>query len=93
MDVGAAKLFGRDFFTGGGFDQRRSAKKDGALVADNDGFVAHCGNIRPACRTRSENSGNLIDALRRHSRLIVEYAAEVVAIGKDLGLQRQKGAA
>ena len=37
--------------------------------------------------------GDLRDALRRHARLIEEDAAEVLAIGKHLGLQRQERAA
>ena len=37
--------------------------------------------------------GDLRDAQRRHLRLVVEDAPEVLAVGEDLGLQRQEGAA
>ena len=37
--------------------------------------------------------GDLRNPLRRHARLVEEDAAEVIAIGEDLGLQRQEGAA
>ena len=37
--------------------------------------------------------GDLRDALGRHARLVEEDAAEVVAVGEDLGLQRQERAA
>ena len=93
MHVGAAEFFGRDFFAGGGFDQRRPAQKDRSLSLDDDGFVAHRGNVRAAGGARSHHRGDLRDALARHARLIVEDAPEVIAIGKDVGLQRQERAA
>jgi hypothetical protein len=41
VHIGAAKIFGADDFAGGGFHQRRAAEEDGALVAHDDGFIAH----------------------------------------------------
>ena len=59
----------------------------------DDGFVAHRGNVGAAGGARSHHGGDLRNALARHARLIVEDAPEVIAIGKHVGLQRQKRAA
>src|SRR5437870_1540070 len=93
MDIGAAKLFGGDFLAGRGFHERRAAKKNGALVTNNDGFVAHRRNVCAACRAGTEDRSNLIHAACRHSGLIVENAPEVFAVREDVGLQRKKRAA
>ena len=47
----------------------------------------------PSRGARAHHDGDLRDALRGHARLVVEDAPEVIAIGEDLGLQRQEGAA
>ena len=41
MHLAAAQLFGRDHFTGSRLYQRRTTEIDGALVAHDDGLVAH----------------------------------------------------
>jgi hypothetical protein len=43
--------------------------------------------------TRAHHAGDLRDALGAHLRLIVEYPPEVIAVGEDLALVRQVGAA
>ena len=93
MNVGAAKFFRRDFLAGCRFHQRRAAEKDRALISNDDGFVAHRRNVSAAGRARSHHRGDLIDPGARHPCLVVKNAAEVIAIRKDLGLQRQKCAA
>ena len=93
MDVGAAQFFGGDLFAGGRFDQRRTAEKDRAGVLDDDRFVGHRRHVGAAGRAGAHHHGNLRNAFRRHARLVEEDAAEVVAIGEYLGLQREKGAA
>ncbi len=93
VHVGAAELFGGDLFTGRRFDQRRTAEENRAVPFHDDRFVAHRGNVRAAGGARTHHRGDLRDALARHARLIVEDAPEMIAIGKDLGLQRQERAA
>ena len=44
----AAELFGGDFLTSGGFDQRRAAEEDRALLGDDDRFVGHGRDIGAA---------------------------------------------
>ena len=59
----------------------------------DDRLVAHRRDVGAAGGARPHHDRDLRDALRRQPRLVVEDAAEVLAIGKDLGLQRQEGAA
>ena len=93
MHVGAAEILRTDDLAGGGPDQRRSAEKDGALLADDDGLVRHGRNIGAARGAGSHHHGDLGDAVGRHRRLVVENAAEMVAIGKHLVLAGKVGAA
>ena len=93
MHVGAAEFFRRDHLAGRRLHQRRSAEKDRALVAHDDALVRHRRNIGAAGGAGAHHDGNLRDALRRHLRLIVEDAAEMPLVGKDLVLLRQEGAA
>ena len=93
VHVGAAKFLGRDFFPGGRLHERRTAEEDGAGALDDDRLVRHRRHVGAARRARSHDDGNLRDALGRHPRLVVEDAAEVLAVGKDLGLERQERAA
>ena len=83
----------RHFFSGRRLDQRRPAKEDRAGAADDDRLVRHRRHVRAAGRARSHHHRDLRNALGRHARLVEEDAAEVVAVGEDLGLQRQEGAA
>ena len=93
VHVAAAELFGADHLPSRGFDERRTAEKDRAGTFDDHRLVAHRRNVRAARRARSHDRGDLRDAFARHARLIVEDAAEVVAIGKHFVLQRQERAA
>ena len=56
-------------------------------------LVAHRRHVGAAGRARAHDGRELRDAVGRHARLVVEDAPEVVAVGEDLGLQRQVGAA
>ena len=93
VHVGAAELFGRHFLAGRGLHERRAAQEDRAGALDDDRLVGHRRHVRAAGRARTHDDGDLRNALGRHARLVEEDPAEVLAIGKDLGLQRQKGAA
>ena len=63
----------------------------GAL--DDDGFVGHRRHVGAARGARAHHDRDLRDALGRHPRLVEEDPAEVIAIGEDLGLERQERAA
>ena len=93
VDVGAAELLGRDLLAGRGLHERRTAEKDRPGALDDDRFVGHGRDVGAARRARAHDDGDLRDALRRHARLVVEDAAEVFAVRKHLGLQRQERAA
>ncbi len=93
MDFRAAESLGVHHFPGGRFYQRRAAQEDGALFAHDDGFVAHRRHIGAAGGTRTHDHRDLWNVQRRQPRLVVEDAAEVIAVGKHLVLQGQKGAA
>ena len=93
VHVAAAQLLGRDVLAGRGLHERRAAQEDRAGLLDDDRLVAHRRHVGAAGRARAHHHRDLGDALRRHARLVEEDAAEVLAVGEDLGLQRQEGAA
>ena len=93
MNIRSAQILGRDHFTGCRFDQRRTAQKDRALLAHDNGFIRHGRHISAARRTRPHHRRDLRNAHRAHIRLIVEDPSEVLAVGKNLGLMRQVRAA
>ena len=93
VELGAPELLGGDLLAGGGFHQRRAAQEDGRLLADHDGLVRHRRHIGAAGGAGAHDASDLGNARRRHRRLIVEDAAEMLAVGEDLVLVRQVGAA
>ena len=93
VHVRAAEGFGIDDLAGGGLHQRRAAEENGALLAHDDGFVAHGRHIGAAGRARTHDHGDLRNIGGRQARLVVEDAAKMVAVREHLVLQRQKGAA
>ena len=90
VHVGAAERFGVDDFAGRRLHQRRTAEEDRALFLDDDRLVAHRRHVRAAGRARAHDDRDLRNAERAHARLVVEDAAEVIAIRKHLVLQRQE---
>jgi hypothetical protein len=48
VHIATAQVFGRHHLAGGGLHQRRATQKDGALVLDDDGLVAHGRHIGAA---------------------------------------------
>ena len=93
VHVAAAQVFGRHHLAGGRLHQRRAAQENRALVLDDDGLVAHRRHVGAAGRARAHHHGDLGDALRAQVGLVVEDAAEVVAVGEHVVLVRQVGAA
>lgn len=64
-----------------------------ALLVDDDGFVGHGGHVGAAGGAGTHDDGDLGDSFGGHAGLVVEDAAEVVAVGEDVGLMREVGAA
>ena len=93
VHVGAAQFLGGHVLAGRRLHERRAAEEDGAGALHDHRLVRHRGHVRAAGRARAHHDRDLRDARRRHARLVVEDAAEVLAIRKDLGLHRQERAA
>ena len=93
VDVAAAELLRGHLLPGRRLHQRRAAEEDRPLVADDHGLVAHRRHVGAAGGAGAHHRGQLRDPPRRHRRLVEEDAAEVLAVGEDLVLQRQEGAA
>ena len=93
VHIATAQVFGAHHLARGGLHQRWATQKDGALVLDDDRFIAHCGHVGAACRARAHHHGDLTDAHGAHVGLVEEDAAEVVAVGENLVLVGQVGAA
>ena len=93
VHVAAAQVFGADDLADGGLHQRRAGQEDRALLLDDDGLVAHGRHVGAAGGARAHHHRDLRDALRRHVGLVVEDAAEVLAVGEHVVLVRQVGAA
>ena len=89
----AAQFLGAHHFAGGGFHQRRAAEKNRALVAHDDGFVAHRRDVGAARGARAHDHRDLRNARRRHVGLVEEDAPEVFLVGKHLVLAGQVRAA
>ncbi len=93
MHVAAAEVLGGDHLTGRRLHQRRAAEEDRALVAHDHRLVAHRRDVGTAGGARAHHAGDLRDAARRQVGLVEEDPTEVLAVGEDLVLHRQEGAA
>ena len=93
VDLGAAELLGRHLLAGRRLHERRAAEEDRAGAPDDDRLVGHRRDIGATRRAGAHHQRDLRDPARRQLGLVVEDAAEVVAVGKDLVLQRQERAA
>ena len=89
MHLPTTEFLSGDDLTRGGTDQRRPAEENRPFAADDDGFVAHGRDVRPARRARAHNGRELRDARLRHSGLVEEDPAEVVPVRENLVLQRE----
>ena len=88
VDVGAAELLCGDVLPGRGLHERRPADEDRPGPAHDHRLVAHGRHVRAAGGARAHHDRDLRDSLRRHLRLVEEDPAEVVTVGKDIGLER-----
>ena len=93
MDVCTTQLLSGHFLARGRLHEGRAAEEDRAGALDDHGLVAHRRHVRAAGGARSHDHRDLRDSLGRHASLVEEDAAEVVAVGEDLVLEREKGAA
>ncbi len=93
VQVAAAEFLSRHDLAGRRLDQRRAAQKDRALLAHDDGLIAHRRHVGAARGARTQHRGDLRNSLGAHGRLVEEDAAEVLAVRKDLVLARQEGPA
>ena len=93
VHVTTAEIFRRHHFAGCSLHQRRTGQKDRALIAHDHRLVAHGRHVSTACRARPHDHGDLRNACRRHLRLIVEDAPEMVAVREHLILIGQIGPA
>ena len=92
VHVAAAQVLGADDLAGGRLHQRRSAEEDRPLPADDHRLVGHRRHVGPARGARAEHGGQLRDTRARHRGLVVEDAAEVLAVREHLVLHRQERA-
>ena len=90
VDVAAAELLGAHDLTRRGFQERRAGEEDGALPGDDDRLVAHRRDVGAAGGAGAEHRRDLRDPLAREARLVEEDPAEVLAVGEDLVLEREK---
>ena len=90
MNVTATEVLGADLLSRRRLYQRGASQENRALVAHDDGLVAHGRHIGPARGARAHHHRHLRDALGRHVRLIEEDTTEMVAVGKHLVLLREK---
>ena len=93
MYVGAAELLRGDVLPGRRLHERRPSDEDRPGSFDDHGLVGHRGDVRAAGRARAHDDRDLRNSQRRQPRLVEEDPPEVVAVGEDLGLQREERAA
>src|SRR5256886_7764026 len=90
VHVRATEGLGVDVLAGRGLHQGRSAEKDPSLVAHDHVLIRHRRHVGAAGGARAVHHPDLRHAERGQRRLVVEDAAEVVAVGEHLILRRQK---
>ena len=93
VDVRAAELLRGHLLPGRRLHERRAADEDRPRAAHDHGLVGHRRHVRAAGGAGAHDDRDLRDPERGQARLVEEDAAEVVAVGEDLGLEREEGAA
>ena len=91
MDIAPAQIFSSHDLPGSGLDQRWSPKKNRALMHDDDGFITHRRDIRPASGAGPHNHSDLRNAFGRHGCLIIKNPTKMIPIRKHFILIRQVG--
>ena len=89
VQIRTAEILGRNHFAGRRLHQRRPAEENRALPAHDDALVAHRRDVGAARGARPHHHRDLGDARGGHVGLVVEDAAEVLAVGEDLVLVRE----
>jgi len=93
VHLAATQVLCADGLSRRGFHERRSGEENVALLLHDDALVGHGGHVSAAGGAWTHDDGDLRDAGAGHARLVVEDAAEVVAVGEDVRLVREVGAA
>lgn len=93
VEGSAAEVFGGDFLACSGFDERRASEENRSLVLDDDGLVAHSGDVGASGGAGAHDYRDLGNTLRAHSGLVEEDPAKVLLIREDVRLVRQVRAA
>ena len=91
MHLRAAQFLGGSLLPNGGLHQRRPRQKQPAAIGHQD-VIAHHRQVRAAGHAHSHDRGDLRNAHGAHHRVVAEDAAEIVGVGEDIFLQRQKNA-
>ena len=87
----AAQFFGGCFLADGGLHQRGPGEKKPAAFGHQN-VIAHHRQIRAARDAHAHDRRDLRDAHRAHHGVVAEDAAEIVRVGKNVLLQREKNA-
>ena len=93
VHVAPTQVLSRYHLASRSLHKRRTSEEDRPLIADDDRHVRHGRHVGAAGGAGAHDHGDLRDARRAHVGLVVEYTAEVVAVGEDLVLLRQVRAA
>ncbi len=76
-------------FANGSFNKVTARQKNGAVVFDHQCFVAHYGQVGPACNAGTHYGCNLCYAQCTHFCIVSEYPAKMFLVGEYLVLHRQ----
>ena len=87
----AAQFFGGNFLSDRRLHERRARKKKSRAFGHQD-VIAHHGQIRAARDAHPHDGRDLRNAHGAHDGVVAEDAAEIVGVGEDVFLQRQKNA-
>ena len=87
----AAQFFGGSFLADGGLHQRGAGEKKAGAFGHQD-VIAHHREVGAAGHAHAHDGGDLRDAHGAHHRIVAEDAAEIVGVGENVFLQRQKNA-
>ena len=93
VDIGAPQFLSPHRLAGRGLDQRRTAQEYRRLTPHHDRLIGHGRNVSAARRRTAHHHRHLRDSRSRHPRLIIEDAAEMLAVGENLILVGQMRAA